>query len=127
MPRFVILRHELPGSQRGRVHWDFMLEQGEMLRTWALHEEPGAGAEIRAEVLADHRALYLDYEGPISGDRGTLFRWDKGQYDVLRSTPESVVVELRGDRLTGTAALRAETVGSHRWIFEFSKCAAADG
>ncbi|HEY2761859.1 MAG TPA: DNA polymerase ligase N-terminal domain-containing protein [Pirellulales bacterium] len=126
MPRFVILCHEMPGSQRG-LHWDFMLEQGEMLRTWALHEEPISGAEIRAEVLADHRALYLDYEGPISGERGTVSRWDRGQYEVRRSTPESVVVELRGDRLIGTATLRAEIAGSHRWIFEFSTCAAAEG
>jgi DNA polymerase Ligase (LigD) len=126
MPRYVILRHELPGSQRGGVHWDFMLEHGPMLRTWALSEEPSAGQEIRADVLVDHRPFYLDYEGPISGDRGTVSRWDAGEYELVSDTPVNVVTQLRGTRLTGLAALRTDSVGSHRWIFEFS-AAAADG
>ena len=31
MPRFVVLEHTWNG-----VHWDFMLEAGEVLRTWAI-------------------------------------------------------------------------------------------
>ena len=38
--------------------------------------------EMDAEVLPDHRLAYLDYEGPISGDRGSVTRWDRGTYDV---------------------------------------------
>jgi hypothetical protein len=97
-----------------------MLELGPMLRTWALSEEPQAGAEIQANVLADHRARYLEYEGPISGDRGTVSRWDWGEFTLVADTPEKVVVQLCGGRLNGTATVRAEIVGSHRWIFDFS-------
>ena len=67
MPRFVILRHELPDPRRRGVHWDFMLEHAGVLRTWALAEEPAPNKPISAEALADHRLAYLNYEGPVSG------------------------------------------------------------
>jgi hypothetical protein len=119
MPRYVILRHEMPGSQRG-LHWDFMLENGPLLRTWALDQEPCAGMTIRAEVLADHRAAYLEYEGPISGDRGTVLRWDSGEYEMLEERSERLVVRLRGNRLVGIAMLLPEAFGSHRWTINFA-------
>ena len=78
MPRFVILRHDHP---RG-VHFDFMLEAGGVLKTWALPEPPRPGVEMECEALGDHRLAYLDYEGPISGDRGSVVRWDRGEYAV---------------------------------------------
>src|SRR5204862_462785 len=72
MPRFVILEHDHPER-----HWDFMLEAGPVLRTWRLAKAPDAtGIRIAAQPLGDHRALYLDYEGPLSGARGTVTRWD---------------------------------------------------
>jgi hypothetical protein len=121
MPRFVILRHELsPGLQRAPVHWDFMLQHGETLRTWALAEQPSAGVEIPADALADHRVTYLDYEGPVSDNRGSVSRWDYGQYEPLIETPEELIVQLHGVRLNGRARLRPETANSQRWIFEFS-------
>ena len=49
-----------------------------MLKTWACREPPQAGVEIPCEALADHRLAYLDYEGPISGGRGSVTRWDRG-------------------------------------------------
>lgn len=76
MPRFVILRHDHP-----HLHWDFMLETGEVLRAWRLEREPLADAgPIAATALADHRLMYLDYEGPVSGGRGTVTRWDAGEF-----------------------------------------------
>ena len=59
-----------------------MLEQDGVLRTWALAEEPAAQAEIAAEALGDHRLDYLEYEGPVSGDRGSVSRWDEGEYEM---------------------------------------------
>ncbi len=74
MPRFVILCHE---NHRG-AHFDFMLESGDVLKTWALPQPPASGVEIECEALADHRLAYLDYEGPVSGGRGSVARWDRG-------------------------------------------------
>jgi len=74
MPRYVILEHD---AADGR-HWDFMLAGGEALATWALAERPDAAGPVAARSLADHRVAYLDYEGPISGGRGSVTRWDQG-------------------------------------------------
>lgn len=74
MPRFVILEHDYPER-----HWDFMVESGEVLWTWRLPEPPAVGREPMAAVrIADHRLAYLEYEGPISGGRGSVHRWDEG-------------------------------------------------
>ncbi len=83
MPRFVVLRHETPPGHERPTHWDFMLEAGGVLRTWALAEAPCRGRAIAAEELAEHRLAYLEYEGDVSGGRGSVVRWDAGTYEVL--------------------------------------------
>lgn len=35
----------------------------------------------------EHRRLYLDYEGPISGDRGSVRRVDAGTYERRSAAP----------------------------------------
>jgi hypothetical protein len=74
-------------TSRTGVHWDLMLESGDVLHTWALAAEPAPNLPIAAEQLPDHRLIYLDYEGPISGNRGTVTRWDAGRFEVLSETP----------------------------------------
>ena len=119
MPQFVVLEHETPpGEARGR-HWDFMLEVGEALRTWALSEVPGEGPPIEAAALGDHRRAYLDYEGPISGDRGTVARWDRGSYEIVDEAAGELTVELRGRRLIGRARLTQNPSSPERWRFEW--------
>jgi hypothetical protein len=110
MPRFVVLEHE---GLRGR-HWDFMLQWGDALRTWALTEPPAMGRAIRAEPLADHRLAYLDYEGPISGGRGAVKRWDQGTYELLAETADSLELRLNGQRIAGRAQLSRRDMG---WVF----------
>lgn len=73
--RFVILEHDFP-----TLHWDLMLEAGDVLKTWRLPEPPRAGT-MTVEPLPDHRVRYLDYEGPVSGDRGAVARWDAGVFE----------------------------------------------
>jgi hypothetical protein len=109
MPRFVILEHDHPF-----LHWDLMLESGVWLRTWRLHGEPAAGRTIAAEALPDHRLAYLDYEGPVSGNRGTVTRWDAGEYRVVEESSEGLRVVLYGDRLTGAAVIATTDSG---WQF----------
>lgn len=67
--RFVILEHNHPF-----LHWDFLVEGPELATTWRLMREPCVGEPILAEPIADHRLMYLDYEGPVSGDRGHVER-----------------------------------------------------
>lgn len=48
------------------------------------------------ERIANHRLLYLDYEGPVSGGRGHVTRWDWGEYRVSGETDSEITVDLRG-------------------------------
>ena len=82
-----------------------MLEVGGVLKTWALSGPPDGSPVVAAEMLADHRLQYLDYEGPISGDRGHVTRWDAGQYELETQTPDRWVVILSGQRLQGRVVL----------------------
>lgn len=113
MPRFVILCHD---SFRGE-HFDLMLEADGVLKTWALPEAPTAGIEMACEALADHRLAYLDYEGPISGDRGCVTRWDGGTYLVERQSDGEWVVRLTGDRLYAMVTLQRSAENPKRWRF----------
>ena len=120
MPRYVVLRHETPPGYSRPTHWDFLLESGDVLRTWALAEEPTGGRVIAAESLADHRLAYLDVEGLVSGGRGTVTRWDAGTYELVSETDELLVLTLSGERLSGTVRLSLIGGGDQRWQFEYS-------
>lgn len=81
--RFVLLRHELPENAVRASHWDLMLESDGRLLTWELSTLPIATVtttfqSLGIRRLADHRLLYLDFEGHISGDRGYVRREDAG-------------------------------------------------
>lgn len=96
MRRFVILEHDWPA-----LHWDLLLEAGDVLRAWRLLAEPAPGAAVPAEANFDHRRLYLDYEGPLSGDRGSVSRWDAGTFEWVEDGVARVVMNLRGGKLAG--------------------------
>jgi hypothetical protein len=110
MPRFVILEHDHP-----ILHWDLMLESGSVLRTWRLTAPPAAGELCAAEPLGDHRLAYLDYEGPVSGGRGSVKRWDSGSYECTAHEGE-MILEMQGGRVQGRACLRPEGAA---WLFQF--------
>jgi len=103
MPRFVILEHDHPS-----LHWDLMLEAGGVLQTWRLANSPEMGSSpIEAMALGDHRIGYLEYEGPVSGNRGTVRRWDAGVFDEEPdSLPRARKLILKGARLNGRVLLK---------------------
>ncbi len=101
MPRFVVLTHDHPF-----LHWDFMLEKEAGLRTWRLLQAPGGLGAVTAEPLVEHRLAYLDYEGPVSGNRGTVHAFDRGEYTLVEESGDLVVVQLRGTILRGQASIR---------------------
>ncbi len=101
MPRFVVLEHDHPF-----LHWDLMLEHGEILRTWRLPAAPETGLTLPATALGAHRRAYLDYEGPVSGGRGRVVRWDRGTYEILVEDAGRIEAQLHGERLRGHMELR---------------------
>ena len=110
LDRYVILEHDHPVR-----HWDLMLEEGGRLRTWRLACVPEAGLVMRAAPCFDHRRAYLDYEGPISGDRGQVVRWDWGVFTWLENQSGRVEVHLQGERCVGRAVLVRES--DEAWSF----------
>ncbi len=115
MPRYVILRHETPPGYVRPTHWDLMLEMGEVLRTWALAEEPQAGSTIEAEALPDHRPAYLDFEGAVSS-RGSVSRFDSGTYTLESESVNRLVVRLDGERFRGTLVMERQPENAQRWV-----------
>lgn len=97
MTRGVLLRHDLPD---GSHHFDWMVELAipdeHRLVTLRIPPPPApadppgpmdpAGRPFTAELLPPHRAAYLDHEGPIAGDRGTVTRLAAGPAGVLERT-----------------------------------------
>ena len=63
------------------------------------------GKSHQADAQPDHRKFYLDYEGPVSNDRGNVSRWDAGTLQWLQVEPNHCVVRLDGERLRGIATL----------------------
>ncbi len=116
--RFVILEHDREG-----VHWDLMLEVDGSLRTWTLHRPIEPNRPQTARELPPHRLVYLDYEGPISGDRGTVSRWDSGQFLATEWSERRIVIELSGNYVRGEAELLLEVDGADRpregWLFRW--------
>ena len=120
MPRFVILEHDHP-----TLHWDLMLEHEGSLKTWRLPRPPDAWGEHsclpgeqtpvaqagkqeslpHALPLPEHRLMYLDYEGPVSGNRGHVKRWDAGTYESIHRDARSWTVRLAGKRWQGVLTL----------------------
>jgi hypothetical protein len=119
MPRFVVLRHELPASSARASHWDLMFETELALRTWAVNLDPTLIHDQPAEMLAPHRLAYLDYEGPVSGDRGSVTRWDRGPFEIERDEPGRFVARLAGEKLQGRITL-IQGPADHSWRVSFA-------
>jgi hypothetical protein len=117
VPRFVILEHTGTPEYKPGVHWDLMLEVGDRLRTWELQSPPAPGANIAALPLADHRLDYLEYEGPISNNRGTVRQWDRGNFRIVAESQTELALEITGDTLRGHLTLsRDATDPSRYWL-----------
>lgn len=123
MPRFVLLEHDLtsvaaniPGA--GTRHWDLMIEvEGqEPLATWRLLADPTRDSPVVAERLSDHRRLYLDYEGPVSGGRGVVRRVDAGEALLEPAGADATLLILHGQQLNDRYLIAPATGGGLRFV-----------
>ena len=93
--RYVILSHNHPTQ-----HFDFMLEKEGVLETWRLNLLPG-NTPFLAEKIHDHRLEYLEYEGPVSNDRGVVKRMDRGKYEIIADTESFMIIQLLEGKYQG--------------------------
>jgi hypothetical protein len=112
MPRYAILEHDHP-----HLHWDLMLQAGDVLRTWRLAAPPAALSAVEAQPSFDHRLMYLDYEGPISGDRGRVVQWDGGWFEGHIEADGRVEVQMEGRRLRGVLRIGPGQGGGWQAIY----------
>ncbi len=78
---WALLFHEFPPGHARESHWDLLIREGEVLRAWALDRNPLEHEHCRATALPDHRLLYLDWTGTLSGDRGQVTRLARGRIE----------------------------------------------
>jgi hypothetical protein len=121
MSRFTISFHDCPDDQPRPSHWDLFLEEEGQLRTWAIAQEPMPNVELLAEQLSEHRLAYLEYEGPVSGNRGTVTRWDYGEYERIEATNDRLVLEMSGTRCAGRLQLTRDAERPQRWRVIWSR------
>jgi len=78
-----------------------MLEADGVLRTWRLSEPPKPEHPVEAESIGDHRLMYLDYEGEVSGGRGQVRRYDYGTFSWIQYDSNQVQISISGSQTIG--------------------------
>ena len=120
MPRYVILYHQQSSTEADLTHWDLMLETAGALRTWQIHQYPVPNQQLAATPLPDHRLDYLQYEGPVSGNRGQVSQWDGGNYEgTVPTKSELFSVRLKGGAFRGTLTLQPHPKQQGSWQVQF--------
>jgi len=129
--RFVVQRHHA-----SRLHYDFRLELGGVLKSWAVPKGPSTDPAVKrlAMQVEDHPFNYKDFEGIIPKGNygaGTVIVWDEGIYEplekiegkkaqekhLLRQLKEgSLKIVLHGKKLKGEWALVHTKQSENSWL-----------
>lgn len=114
--RFVVLQH----TDKAGIHFDLMIDLGPALATWKFSHAPenATAGSLPCHRIGDHRRAYLDYEGPVSRDRGHVVRHDFGQCDVQTNGSLVWTVTFRGEKLSGRFRLKAADAAGSASLFE---------
>lgn len=120
----VQLLHSLPD---GSAHIDLMIavdaEAMQPLVTFRLPhpvDELKAGEAVEITALGGHRPQYLTYEGPLSGDRGSVARVWAGRARWIERNPSSMEVVLIANASPRIVRIRLLRQVNDRWILELA-------
>jgi bifunctional non-homologous end joining protein LigD len=126
-PIFVVQEHHAT-----RLHYDFRLESGGVLKSWAVTREPSLDPAVKrlAVRVEDHPLGYAEFSGTIPAGHygaGEVSIWDHGTYesaDPGRTFDEGLETGrlsfvLHGEKLNGRFALirmRGQGRGKENWL-----------
>jgi len=118
--RFVIQKHAA-----SHLHYDFRLEIGDVLKSWAVPKGVPfkEGDAASAFATEDHPIEYLEFEGTIPKGQyggGTVMVWDIGTYEILEGNywKGRLAVHLAGSKCRGAWTLEktGEENGKSKWL-----------
>jgi len=102
MPRrFVVHEHH-----SSHLHFDFRLEMGGVLRSWAIPKGPSMVPDEKrlAIEVEDHPLEYIDFEGIIPEGMygaGAVVIWDEGTYELIANEEDKIEIIINGKKLCG--------------------------
>lgn len=116
---FVVQEHQATAH-----HYDFRLEVGGVMRSWAVPKGPSLDPTVKRLALPveDHRLAHNDFEG-LTGNGGVII-WDRGEYEQGGRVPwpealdrGHAVFVLHGEKLHGGFALQRTGTGAKpQWL-----------
>lgn len=126
-PTFVIQKHAAR-----RLHYDFRLEIGGTLRSWAVPQGPCLDPKVKrlAVMVEDHPLDYASFEGRIPAGQygaGVVIVWDRGTWITPAADAEEALkkgelkLRLSGEKLRGgwtLVKLKGKPgEGDKNWLF----------
>ena len=122
--RFVVQRHRAT-----RLHYDFRLEVGGVLVSWAVPKGPTLDPKARRQAIhvEDHPLEYFSFEGVIPKGQyggGDVIVWDWGRWTPAEDVDPAKAIaagelhfDLEGERLRGRFVLvRTEGGDKEKWL-----------
>jgi len=128
--RFVVQEHYASNH-----HFDFRLEMQSdylekdipngrvVLKSWAIpkYVPQNIGDKKLAIQTEDHPVEYINFEGGIpKGEYGAglVMIWDKGNYEIISKSNNSLKIKIEGKKITGEYALvKINFSGKDQWLF----------
>ncbi|WP_306208214.1 DNA polymerase ligase N-terminal domain-containing protein [Actinoplanes sp. RD1] len=118
---FVVQRH-----RARRLHYDFRLELGGVLVSWAVPKGPTLDPAVRRAAfrVEDHELSYGDFEGVLPAGRygaGDVIVWDTGTWTLATGALDAgeLHFDLAGVKLHGRFVLkhtRTTAAGKQEWL-----------